>query len=183
MQFLVLIEDECLEANEEITAEVNTVVANIIDVQAEKGYSCGQCDKFCKRINGLTRHVNAKHAAGLGENDGNVETKTTQSVLHPLVIDASTGISPVEINLIHRVWVYFWQENWLMNHFMKIVHGGLWAIIPEVFEIFSNAELIFPGSTTNTVYRKINSKNIVAARLNEEFQCFGQFYKIRFFFS
>ena len=58
---LVVIEDDFLEVNEEITAEVNNVVAEIIDVQAEKGYSCEQCD-----------NVNAKHAAGLRENDGSV---------------------------------------------------------------------------------------------------------------
>ena len=72
---LVVIEDDFLEINAEIIAEVNTVVAEIIDVQAEKGYSCEQCDKVCKTKRGLRRHVNTKHAAGLGENDGSVKPK------------------------------------------------------------------------------------------------------------
>ena len=39
--------------------------------------------------------------------------------------------------------------------------GGLWTVIPEIFHIFSNAELHLRASSSNSTNRKIDSKIIV----------------------
>ena len=95
---LAVIEDDLLEKNEEITGEVNNVVEESVDIPPDKWFHCDQCDKVCKTIRGLTRHINAKHKTESKEDNGGNNPKTAESILHPLYLKKYINASALKLS-------------------------------------------------------------------------------------
>ena len=77
---LTAIDDDLLEESEELSHEIDAIVAEVSEIQPNAEYLCDLCPKVYKTKHGLTRHKQVKHANESQSSSAEIE----EYLLHPL---------------------------------------------------------------------------------------------------
>ena len=153
---LSLLEEDVLNGEEELVAQVNEIVNEVDFPPPAAGFKCDICDKVCKSQRGLTRHNTAKHNEHQSSNDAESSTKKArkekqeaEEILHPLYFMKYVNESAKKLSLeevysektrqtFHSYELTLDQARQSYEHFRELIvtfKGDVEKFLPKFYHI------------------------------------------------